>query len=204
MKPFRLALAAALAVFAALPLRAEPIALDRINAYLNGFATARAGFTQINADGSVATGTLYLARPGRARFEYDPPSPALVVAGKGQVAVFDRKSNVAPQQFALDRTPLSIILGARVDLTRPGVVLRHTSDGSTTAVVAQDPEKPEFGSIMMVFSDNPVTLRQWVISDEAGAETTVILGDMRSGVALDDNLFSIARELARQPSGPDL
>lgn len=200
MNRLRRLLLALLAVVLALPAMAEPVPLSRLNAYLNGFATARAKFTQINTDGSVSTGTLYLARPGRARFEYDPPSPALVVAGSGQVAVFDRKSNVPPEQFALDRTPLSIILAPRVDLARPGVVERHVSDGSTTAVVARDPERPEFGSLMMVFSDNPVALRQWVIADEAGGETTVILGEMRTGLALDDGLFSIAREMARLPA----
>lgn len=199
MNRMRRLLLALPALVLALPAVAEPIPLARLNAYLNGIATARAAFTQINTDGSVSTGTLYLARPGRARFEYDPPSPALVVAGSGQVAVFDRKSNEPPEQFALDRTPLSIILAPRVDLARPGVVERHISDGATTTVIAHDPERPEYGSMMLVFSDNPVALRQWVISDDAGGETTVILGEMRTGLALDDNIFSIAREIARLP-----
>lgn len=200
MRQIRLAI---LAMFIALPAAAEPIPLARLNAYFNGFRTARAEFTQINADGSLSTGTLYLSRPGQARFEYEPPSPALVVAGGGQVAVFDRKSNVPPEQFPLDRTPLSIILADHVDLTRPGVVLRHESDGTTTAIVARDPAAPEYGSILLVFSDDPVALRQWIITDEAGGETTVILGEIRLGLTLAGDLFSIARELSRLSPGSD-
>lgn len=196
-------LTAIFAVLLALPAMAEPVPVEKLNEYLNGLRSVRAAFTQINADGSVSSGTLYLARPGRARFEYDPPSPALVVAGNGRVAVFDRKSNVPPEQFALDRTPLSIILAERVDLTRPGVLLRHRGDGATTAVVVQDPEKPEYGSMLMVFSDNPVALRQWIITDEAGGETTVILGETRTNMSLPGDLFSIARELARLSPGSD-
>jgi len=194
-------LTALFAVLIALPAAAGPVPVAQLNEYLNGLRSVRAAFTQINADGSVSSGTLYLARPGRARFEYDPPSPALVVAGNGQVAVFDRKSNVPPEQFALDRTPLSIILAEHVDLTRPGVLLRHESDGATTSIVVQDPKKPEYGSMLMVFSDNPVALRQWIITDEAGGETTVILGDTRTNIALSGDLFSIARELARFSPG---
>lgn len=189
-------LAAGLVLLAARPAAAAPIPLDRISAYLNGIDTALANFTQVNADGTLSTGTLSIRRPGRARFDYDPPSPALVIAGGGQVAIFDDRSNTAPQQYPLAETPLSIILGARIDLSRPGLVVAHRQDGAATEVVAQDPEHPARGRIRLVFTDDPLTLRQWVITAETGEETTVILNDFRIGATLPSRLFSIRAELA--------
>ena len=191
----RLFIAAALgATLAGLPARAEKLSLGEISRYLNGLQTARASFTQVNADGTISTGTLYIRRPGRARFEYNPPEKSLVMAGGGQVAIFDGKSNTAPEQFPLKRTPLNLILASRVDLSRNGMVVGHAQDGPSTVVVAQDPDFPEYGTIRLVFTGNPVELRQWVITDESGQQTTVILGQLETGMSLGNRLFSIVQE----------
>lgn len=175
----------------AVPAAAEKISLKELSRYLNSLTTAEAEFTQINSDGSISTGKLYIQRPGRARFEYNPPDKNLVLAGGGQVAIFDAKSNQPPEQYPLARTPLSIILAGNVDLGRAKMVVGHKVDGNTTRVRAQDPENPEYGSIEMVFTAGPTELRQWVIRDDSGAETTVILGEMKKGAKLAASLFDI-------------
>ena len=175
----------------AVPAAAEKISLKELSRYLNSLTTAEAEFTQINSDGTISTGKLYIQRPGRARFEYNPPDKNLVLAGGGQVAIFDAKSNQPPEQYPLARTPLSIILAGNVDLGRAKMVVGHKVDGNTTRVRAQDPENPEYGSIEMVFTACPTELRQWVIRDDSGAETTVILGEMKKGAKLAASLFDI-------------
>jgi len=197
----RLALAPVLTLALAFPAWAEKLPLGDISSYLNQLKTAQAKFTQVNDDGSISTGTLYIKRPGRVRFEYDPPEESLVMAGGNTVAIFDSKSNAGPATYPLDRTPLSIILAANVDLGRAKMVTGHASDGKTTTVTAQDPAHPEYGSIQMVFTGNPTELRQWVITDDAGAKTTVILGDLRSGVQISDSQFNI--EMAKAAKAPD-
>ncbi len=175
----------------ALPAAAQPIPLAELSRYFNAFRTAEAQFTQVNADGSLATGRLYIRRPGRMRFEYDPPEASLVIASAGTVAVFDPRSNTGPTQYPLSRTPLSLILAPQVDLTRARMVVAHRVEGPTTVVVAQDPDNPEYGTLQLVFSARPTELRQWRVTDDAGRETTVILGDMRTGAALPERLFDI-------------
>jgi outer membrane lipoprotein-sorting protein len=182
----------------AVPAAAEKIPLKELSRYLNGLTTAEAGFTQINADGSISTGTLYIQRPGRARFEYNPPDKNLVLAGAGTVAIFDAKSNQPPEQYPLSRTPLSIILAKDVDLGREKMVVGHSIDGNTTRVRAQDPDHPEYGSIEMVFTSGPTELRQWVIRDDSGSETTVILGEMKKGGTLKSSLFNITIAAAQR------
>ncbi len=180
-------------VFAALaiPAAADELSLDQISDYLNSFATAQGKFTQINDDGSVSTGRIWLKRPGRARFEYDPPTQALVLAGQGAVAIFDPKSNTGPETYPLKQTPLNIVLRRNVDLTRSDMVAGKSYDGTATTVTAMDPESPEYGNIQLVFTDAPVQLRQWVINDQAGSATTVVLGEMEFGPRIKNSIFDI-------------
>lgn len=169
---------------------AEKLSLNEISGYLNGMKTATASFTQINDDGSLTTGTLYLHRPGRMRFEYDGGDGGTVVAGAGAVRIHDPKSNQPPETFPLRRTPLSIILAKRVNLGQANMVKGHGFDGTSTVVQAQDPENPEYGSLELMFTDEPVELRKWVVHDGAGGKTTVILGALETGMRLPSTLFS--------------
>ena len=66
------------------------------------------------------------------------------------------------------------------------MVVGHSYDGTATTVTAQDPDHPEYGNIRLMFTDDPVELRQWVITDGSGAETAVILGEVRTGCELPD------------------
>lgn len=194
----RLASVLVLAFALAGPAAAEKISLNALSSYLNGFQTATGEFTQINADGTISTGRLFISRPGRVRFEYNPPDNSLVMAGGGTVAIFDPKSNAGPTQYPLRQTPLSLILDKTVNLSRAKMVVAHTTDGKTTSVVAQDPENPDYGTIRLVFTPDPVELRQWVITDSAGDETTVILGELQTGTRIQSTLFDITREEARR------
>jgi outer membrane lipoprotein-sorting protein len=189
MTLFRTLIAAALV--AASPAAAEKLSLNEISDYLNGLKTATGEFTQINDDGTISTGQIYIKRPGRVRFEYAPPEQILVVADGDTVGVIDGKSNTDPEAYPLHRTPLKIILARNVNLAQERMVIGHTSDGTSTVVTAQDPEHPEYGNIELVFTADPIELRQWVINDNAGSRTTVVLGDLRRGVQIADGNFVI-------------
>lgn len=181
----------------ALPARAQAIGLDVLSRYLNGLTTAEAGFTQVNADGSRAGGTVYIRRPGRMRFEYDPPERSLVIAGGGQVAIFDGKSNQGPQQYPLSRTPLNLILADRIDLSRARMVVAHGARGPDTVIVAQDPDRPDYGTLELVFAPGPV-LRGWTVTDGTGQRTEVTLGALRVGETYPPSLFSATIERDRR------
>src|SRR5690606_21704284 len=100
------------------------------------------------------------------------------------------------ERYPLNQTPLNIILERNVDLARRGMVTGHVSDGTTTSVTAQDPAHPEYGSIQLVFTADPVELRQWVVRDDGGSETVVILNDVRTGGSISDRQFNIQAEMA--------
>lgn len=186
-------MAIALSALAA-PAWADKLSLNAISNYLNTITSATSSFTQINGDGTISTGTVSIARPGKIRFDYNPPEKALVVAMGGTVYVLDRKLNAEPEVYPLNRTPLSIILARNVNLQQAGMVQGHGFDGTATIVRAQDPDRPEFGSIEMKFTDNPVQLRQWVIDDGSGNTTTVVLGELKE-TQLPLSVFNIDKEV---------
>lgn len=181
----------------ALPAAAQQLSLGSLSSYLNGLKTVKAAFTQINADGTISTGTIYIKRPGRVRFEYDPPEKSLVVASGGEVVIVDPRSNQGPESYPLSQTPLSIILAPKVDLNRARMVTKHGYDGTATVVTAQDPDHPEYGNIQLKFTGPSPELRQWIINNDQG-QTTVILGDLTKGGSLSNNLFSVSRVFNQQ------
>ena len=188
-------LASSAAALAATPAFAAKLSLNQISRYLNSIQLAQSDFTQVNDDGTLATGTFYIRRPGRMRFEYNPPEKLLVMAGGGSVGIFDGKSNLSSaERYPLSQTPLKIILERNVNLARRNMVVGHGYDGTATTVTAQDPEHPEYGNIQLKFTENPVELRQWVVTDGQGAKTTVILGQLKPVSNLPAALFSIERE----------
>lgn len=198
MKPLR-ALFAPLALLAlSAPAFADKIALGDLSAYLNKLTTVQSDFTQVNADGTVSLGRIFIKRPGRVRFEYAPPDKSLVLASAETVAIFDAKSNQPPEEYPLKRTPLNLILAPQIDLGRAKMVVGHKEVENSTRVVAQDPEHPEYGTIELVFTADPIALRQWVITDDLGQQTTVILGELTPAGNLKASLFNIVEEKSRR------
>lgn len=192
-------LASGIALAATPVLAEEKLTLDAISRYIMKITRAKCDFAQINDDGTLSTGTLYIWRPGRMRFEYDSPEDLLVMAGGGQVAIFDGKSNISgAERYPLRRTPLNLILERDIDLGSRDMVIGHEFDGTATIVTAQDPERPEYGHLQLKFTDNPVELRQWVVFDGQGARTTVVLGQLELPSELPGSLFSIEFEEAER------
>jgi len=196
MKTLRILLAPALWLALALPSLAAPVSLAEISRYLNSLTSASTEFTQQNADGSSSAGRLLIHRPGRMRFEY-AGDDTLVLASGGQVAIFDAKSNQPPEQYPLSRTPLNLILARNVDLTRAQMVVGHGETQGMTTVTAQDPERPEIGTITLFFSPSPLRLEQWVVTDETGGQTLVRLGGLQPG-EFPPSTFSIDFETGRR------
>ncbi|WP_347816776.1 outer membrane lipoprotein carrier protein LolA [uncultured Planktomarina sp.] len=180
------------------PVAAEKISLNEISSYFNSMTTAEAQFSQITDTGETSTGRLFIRRPGRIRFEYDPPEATLVVVGGGQVAVFDPKSRDEPLRFPLRHSPLNLVLEREVDLAQRDMVVAHFEVESQTAVTLQDPENPDYGFIQLIFNDNPVQLHQWVVQDNSGGQTHIILDSLTEGGKLSNMLFNIQHEMRKR------
>lgn len=164
--------------------------LRRISNYLNANETLAGDFVQVGPDGEVNEGRFFLRRPGRMRFEYEDPNPTLVVADGFWVGVTDRSLNTV-DRYPLSETPLNLLLKENVDLGREGAVQKIERAANQMRVTAINPDDPSQGSITLVFTDNPLELRQWIVVDQQGLVTTVALREMRSNISLRNDLFVI-------------
>ena len=188
----RLVLAAILAAFAAPASSQGGRDLARISAYLNALTTAEGAFVQIAPDGETSDGRFYISRPGRIRFEYTPPNPSLVVSDGVWVVVYDMR-DCSQQTAPLSQTPLSLLLAERIDLRSGGSVTDITRRPGQMRVTAINPDAPDQGSITMIFNDNPLELRQWIVTDPEGRNTTVVLSEVTRGTEIPVRLFLPAR-----------
>jgi len=165
--------------------------LGRIEGYLNGLRTLKARFLQIAPDGATSEGNAWIERPGRMRFEYDPPSPFLLVAGGGNGMFFDKNLNQV-SHFPLSQTPLGILLSDNLKLGGDVTVTAITRMPGQIQVTLVRTKSPGDGSITLVFADNPLLLRQWVVLDAQQRETRVSLFNMALGGRFDRKLFETA------------
>lgn len=166
--------------------------LDRVSAYLSGLSDMQGNFLQVGPDGSLAEGKFYLRRPGRLRFEYTPPQQMLVVADGTWVAVKDGFS--AMQRYPLGSTPLGILLQTHVDLAKEVRVLSVERQPGVLRVKLQDKSGNAPGDLTLVFDEPSLQLRQWVVTDAQGLQTTVALRGVQSGLRADNALFVLKDE----------
>ena len=163
----------------------------RVSAYLSGVQTLTGKFSQIGPDGRRTTGHLFLQKPGRVRFEYDPPTPIDIVADGTQVAVNDRQLGTH-DVYPLSQTPLRFLLADRIDLLQDTNVVSVTADNGFVTVVIEE-KQPFVGTnrLSMMFDPKDFKLRQWTITDVQGLDTTVAVSNLDTSKRPDPNLFRI-------------
>lgn len=180
---------------------ADQALVDRAVTYLQGLTRAKGRFTQTDARGKVATGDLYLQRPGKARLVYDAPNNLLVISDGNQVAVHDRRLN-SFELYPLNMSPLSLFLAKEIRLDR-GVIISDVRRGQGTfSMTARDRKRETDGQITLVFNESPVALREWTIIDGQGARTRVAINSLAPVASLDRTLFVIRDPRPRATGRP--
>jgi outer membrane lipoprotein-sorting protein len=162
--------------------------LARLVDYLNRIDTLKSRFVQVSSNGAYAEGDLYLDRPGRMRFEYDPPHPALLIANGVTLLYYDRELKQATF-LPLWETPLWFLIRDEIDLD-DGVELKGIEQGAATIrVTLQLSDDGGEGQVTLVFGDRPLSLHSWEIEDAQGIMTQVSLVNPQFGAKVEDSLF---------------
>ena len=196
----RAAAAALLSIALASPAAADSAALDdgdlvaiaRAEAYLNGLTTLQARFVQLDSSGEATTGMLLVKRPGRLRFEYDPPTPILLVSPGSDLIYYDRDLKTATR-LDWEDTPAWFLLADRVSLSPGGpyrvVDVQRSPD--LLVFTAVDADAPEDGRIAVMFSDRSgeLKLSGWVAVDALGQPTRITLFNVATNQPVDNKAF---------------
>ncbi len=165
--------------------------LDRISLYLSSVQTMVGNFVQVGPDGGKTQGTFYIQKPGKVRFEYNPPTPIDIIADGSSVVVRDR--NLATQDlYPLSQTPLRYLLADRIDVLRDTDVISVTADDTFVTVVIEEKQLVVGTSrLMIMFDAKDLALKQWTVTDPQGLDTTVAVFNLDATKKPDPNLFVI-------------
>jgi len=170
--------------------------LVRIEQYMDSIITMKARFQQIEADGKLSFGTIYLRKPGRLRVEYDPPTPILLVADGGVLSYQDKELDQL-SQMPLKQSTAWFLVRHPIDLS-DGITVQQIdrSPGGLQVQLTQE-DAPEAGSVSLIFYDNPMQLAQWTVVDSDNNRVRVGLTDVETGVDLPPALFATPRPCSR-------
>jgi outer membrane lipoprotein-sorting protein len=172
--------------------------VQKINNYLSSLQTLIGDFVQIGPDGTRTVGKFYIQKPGRVRFEYDPPSPIDVVADGSSVVVRDR--NLLTQDlYPLSQTPLRYLLAEQIDLVHDTNLVAISQDNTFISLTLEE-RQLLVGTHRMVlmFSTKDLQLRQWTITDPQGYETTVAIYNLDLTHKPDPDMFTINYQMRLQ------
>jgi outer membrane lipoprotein-sorting protein len=162
---------------------------QRIADHFSSVKTMMGEFVQFGPRGEQTGGKFFIERPGKLRFNFEDPSPLRVIADGRNVVVGNVKLKTW-DIYPLSKTPLSLLLSERIDLTSATVRSVREETDLTTIVLGN---KSIFGdsTITMMFDTKTFDLRQWTITDAQNKDTSVMVYNVRNGVTLDERVFSI-------------
>ena len=180
----------------ATPSAADKADIARVETYLNSIHTMKSHFAQVAQNGGVAEGTIYLQRPGKMRVEYDPPVPDIIVA-TGKVLIHYDGELDQPSYLPQTSSPAAFLLRDQIKLSGDVSVAKIAHNGNQLLVDVVQTGDAEQGALHLVFTDNPLQLRQWTVIDAAGKATQVTLVNPQFNIAIDPVKF-----LFETPSKP--
>ena len=168
----------------------ERAVLVEISQKLSGVKTMNGEFVQFDPNGAQRQGKFYIARPGRVRFQYEPPTTVSVIADGKSVLVFDKKLQTY-DIWPLSQTPLRLLLDSGLDLATSNRVTRVSVAPDLVEVELQDETRFSSGTLNLVFDRSTYELRQWTVTDQQGLQTMVTLYNVEIGNELSGDLFKI-------------
>lgn len=166
-------------------------AVEKLNSYFNSFQTMRGELVQTSPRGRTAKGVFFLAKPGKLRFEVEPPTP-YIMASDGKWLTLTNKKMDKGDQFPLSKTPMRLLVSNKLDLLQEAVVTNFEQNEAATAITFADRKGSMPGQIVLVFDNARNELQQWIIIDGKGQRTTVELANLERDVKINPKLFAVS------------
>lgn len=173
--------------------------IARVENYLSGLSSITSEFTQVAPDGTLTSGKFFLERPGKMRWQYNPPTPVLMVANGSEMIYYDYELEQLTH-IPLDSTLVGFLAKNKISFSDSvGIISFEEKTGSIRIGIAQK-ERPTDGQLILEFVDKPLLIRNMVVTDTSGQVTTVSLNNANFGVKIDEKLFEFRDP--RKPRNP--
>lgn len=172
----------------------SPENLSKIEKYLNNINSLQATFVQMASNGATAEGRLFIKKPNKIRMEYADPVNVLIV-GDGNFIVYNDTELEQVTHIDYDDIPASLILGNDIKIDGKKIkVIDFYQDSGSTSITLDYADKGDLGPITLVFSNNPMELKQWKIIDPQSVEVAVSLYDTQKDISLEDKIFKFKEQ----------
>ena len=163
----------------------------KVSNYLSSLQTVSGNFVQVGPDGTKTKGEFYIQKPGKVRFEYEPPSPIAIIADGSMLAVRDRKLSTQ-DIYPLSQTPLRYLLSDRIDLLKDTNVVSVTADDLFISITIEEKQLLIGTSrLLLMVGAKDGQLKQWTVTDPQGYDTTVAVYNLDTSRKVDPGLFKI-------------
>jgi outer membrane lipoprotein-sorting protein len=172
------------------PAGSQQATLADITNYFNRFRTMEGDFIQFGPHGEQSEGIFHISRPGKIRFQYSPPVKLDVISDGRNVSVLNTRT-MTQDFYPLNKTPLRYLLADNIDLSAPGLVDEIRMEPDLIAIVIVEKSKLVNGKLTLVFDRHSYELKQWIVTDAQGLNTSVAVYNVTTGKNSDPDLFKI-------------
>jgi outer membrane lipoprotein-sorting protein len=183
----------------AVPVPAQPTVLQesdqqlvtKVNDYFNNMTDLQGDFTQTDPDSKQKHGKLYFQRPGKARFDYAPPSGLKVISDGNNLVIQDNSLNTS-ERYPLEVTPFKLLLSEKVDLGNDARVVSVEQGADMFIITVEEKDNPGSGHIRLFFNKADNSLKEWIVTDAQGLDTRLEVSNLKSGEKVASNFFMIS------------
>lgn len=165
--------------------------LMRVERYLNSLTTVTAKFTQVTPDGNIAEGVFYLQRPGKMRWEYDPPVPIIMI-GKDDTLIYYDSELQQTNNIPIKDTLAGFLARKHISLTKDVTVDSVEQDAGMVRVFLQQKTAPEVGRLVLEFAEAPFRLNSMRVTDATDQETRIAFSGAVFGQPIDQKKFDLS------------
>jgi outer membrane lipoprotein-sorting protein len=181
------------------PVAAQPTVLQesdqqlvtKVNDYFNNMTDLQGDFTQTDPDSKQKRGKLYFQRPGKARFDYAPPSGLKVISDGNNLVIQDTSLNTS-ERYPLEVTPFKMLLSEKVDLANDAHVVSVEQGPDTFILTVEEKDNPGSGHIRIFFNKADNSLKEWIVTDAQGLDTRLEVSNLKTGEKVASNFFMIS------------
>ena len=167
--------------------------LKLVKDYLGDIKTLQARFSQTDYMGEIMTGDLFLKKPGKIRFSYDPPNYLQIVSKQQAVLIFDPKNNgTGPLTYPLSYTPLGFLI--KNDLS--SLISENDESFELNDLIFLKIRNPQY-QLSIEFNKNPISITGWEFKNQMGEIIRITLNDIRKNNYISDEIFKTEKDYER-------
>ncbi len=161
---------------------------SQIENFFKNLSTLEADFIQVSPSGNVSNGKIYLDLPGKLRIDYKKPNNLLITSKGFWIVIQDRQSQTT-NNIPVKSSPFSILLENKLIFKNENYKTEYGLSSGIITLKIKSQKKDRQENLIIEFSEKPLSLKKWIISDSFGEKTTVLIQNAKYNDNLSHLLF---------------